>query len=83
VSTGGAASGGSTATGGGGSSAGGASAGASGAAGKAGSDGSAGGSSVADPGIDGDGKFTINSPFKAAPESGTMAGVAQGTRCPS
>jgi enterochelin esterase-like enzyme len=78
TSTGGVASGGST--GSGGSSAGGASAGASGAAGKSGSGGSAGGSTVADPGTDGDGKFTINSPFKAAPESGTMAGVTKGTR---
>jgi enterochelin esterase family protein len=80
MSTGGVANGGSAPTGSGGSSAGGASAGASGAAGKAGGDGSAGGSTVADPGIAGDGKFTINSPFKAAPESATMAGVAKGTR---
>jgi enterochelin esterase-like enzyme len=60
-------------------SAGGAGAGSSGAAGKAGSNGSAG-SSVADPGTDGDGKFTINSPFKAAPESAAMAGTSKGTR---
>jgi len=77
ASTGGVASGGLAPSGSGGS-AGGASAGASGA-GKAGSDGSAG-STVADPGTDGDGMFTINSPFKAAPESGTMAGSAKGAR---
>jgi enterochelin esterase-like enzyme len=79
VSTGGAASGGSAPTGSGGSSAGGASAGTSGSAGTPGGVGSAG-STAADPGTDGDGKFTINSPFKAAPESATMAGVAKGTR---
>ena len=78
VSTGGSANGGSAPTGGGGSTAGGASGGASGTAGTSG--GPAGGSTVADPGTDGDGKFTINSPFKAAPESATMAGVAKGTR---
>jgi enterochelin esterase-like enzyme len=79
--SGGVGTGGSAATGGGGSpvGVGGATAGTSGTAGKAGTGGSAG-SSVADPGTAGDGNVTINSPFKAAPESATMAGVAKGTR---
>ena len=80
-------SGGSPAAGAGGKGPGGSSgSGASGAAGSGGSAvaGSGGsGGSLTDPGTEGDGDFTINSPFKAAPEGTVGTGVPRGTLHPS